>query len=129
MHITSTHHVAIYTSNFERLRDFYVNTLGLPLRGAFDGYDIIFVDAGTTTIEIVEDKSRGDDRTEGGWRHLALEVADVDDAFEELTALGIRFHVPPENFPPGEPLMRIAFFRDPDGNEIELLQPLVRKYP
>ncbi len=124
MHITSTHHVAIYTSNFERLRDFYVNTLGLPLRGAFDGYDIIFVDAGTTTIEIVEDKSRGDDRTEGGWRHLALEVADVDDAFEELTALGIRFHVPP-----GEPLMRIAFFRDPDGNEIELLQPLVRKYP
>jgi catechol 2,3-dioxygenase-like lactoylglutathione lyase family enzyme len=129
MHITSTHHVAIYTANFERLRDFYINTLGFPLRGAFDGHNIIFVDVGTTTIEIVEDKGRGDDGIEGGWRHLALEVADVDDAFEELTALGIRFHVPPENFPPEKPLMRYALFRDPDGNEIELLQPLVRKYP
>lgn len=127
MQITCTHHLAIYTADFERIRDFYVDTLGLPVRGAFEGYNIIFVDAGTTTIEIVEDRNgRAND---GGWRHLALEVPDVDAAYAELVAKGIPFHVPPEDFPPQAPKMRYALFRDPDGNELELVQPLGSRYP
>lgn len=122
MRITATHHVAIYTAHFERLRDFYVTMLGLPLCGAFEGYNIIFVAAGTTAIEIVE-TSAGESR-EGGWRHLALEVADVDAAYSELAAQGVPFHEPPHGFPPAAPTVRIAFFRDPDGNELELVQPL-----
>ena len=127
MHIICTHHVAIYTANFERLRDFYVTTLGLPLRGAFEGYNIVFVEAGTTAIEIVEENTAT--AREGGWRHLALEVADLDAAYGELAAKGVPFHEAPRDFPPQAPKVRIAFFRDPDGNELELVQPLGSRYP
>jgi catechol 2,3-dioxygenase-like lactoylglutathione lyase family enzyme len=35
MHVTGTHHIALFTSNLDRLRAFYVETLGLPQIGAF----------------------------------------------------------------------------------------------
>lgn len=127
MQITCTHHVAIYTARFERLRDFYVTTLGLPVRGAFAGYNIVFVDAGTTALEIVEENAGR--AHEGGWQHLALEVADIDAAYTELAAEGVHFHAAPHDFPPDAPMLRIAFFRDPDGNELELVQPLGSRYP
>ncbi len=57
MHVTHTHHVALATAYFERTRAFYVDVLGFPLRGSFLGHNIIFVDAGSTTIEIIEDLS------------------------------------------------------------------------
>ncbi len=127
MHIAHTHHIAIFTSNFTRVRDFYVDTLGLPMVGAFEGRNIVFVGVGSTAIEIVE--SAGERADNGGWRHLALEVPDIDAAYQELTAKGIAFHETPRDFPPEAPRVRIAFFRDPDGNELELVQPLGARYP
>ncbi len=50
------------------------------------------------------------------------------DALEEaraaLAARVVPFHILPEDYPPATPAMRIAFRTDPDGNVIELLQPL-----
>jgi catechol 2,3-dioxygenase-like lactoylglutathione lyase family enzyme len=128
MLIVSAHHVALYTADFAQLRDFYVETLELPIRGAFRGYNIVFLGAGETTIELVEDENTQQGIT-GGWNHLAWEVADLDQTYAELTARGVSFHVPPENFPPENPSMRIAFFTDPDGNVLELIQPLGDRYP
>src|SRR5262245_5644458 len=76
MQIVGAHHVALVTSNFAKLREFYVETLGLPLVGGFPGRNILFIDIGGTTIELL-------DRAEqpavgGGFDHLAFEVADVD---------------------------------------------------
>ena len=127
MEITHTHHVAIYTSNYARIRAFYVETLGLPVLGAFEGQNIVFIGGGSTAIEIVEDSDARADN--GGWRHLALEVPDVDAAYQELTSKGIAFHVLPEDFPPDAPKMRFALFRDPDGNELELIEPIDARYP
>lgn len=129
MHVSHTHHIAVYTAHVDRLRDFYTGVLGFPVRGAFPAHSIVFVDAGSTTIEIVEDTSRGTDALEGGWNHIALEVPDVDAAYAELSARGIPFHIRPSNFPEEAPAMRIAFFRDPDGNALELIQPLGPRYP
>jgi len=153
MRILRTHHVALSTSSFERLRTFYVETLGLPVVGGFAGHAIVFIQAGDTVIELigeppslapgamppasdaasraVGDEVRGagsaasaPDFDRRGWQHLAWEVADVDAAYAELSARGIPFRVPPEGFPEQAPTMRIAFFADPDGNLIELIQPL-----
>ncbi len=130
MHVTHTHHVALATPHFERIRAFYVDVLGFPLRGAFPGRNIIFVDAGSTTIEIIEDLSRTPgSAAAGGWIHLALEVPDTDAAYAELSARGVPFHVEPVDFPEEAPSVRIAFFKDPDGNELELVQPLGARYP
>jgi catechol 2,3-dioxygenase-like lactoylglutathione lyase family enzyme len=56
-------------------------------------------------------------------------VEDIDASYAELSARGVPFHVPPEDFPDEAPTMRIAFFRDPDGNVLELVQPLDGRYP
>ena len=136
MQILGTHHVGLSTSDLPRLRAFYIEMLGLPVVGAFLGHDIVFVQAGGTVIELIGETDPADtapasasgfDRR--GWQHLAWEVDDIDAAYAELTARGIVFTLPPEEFPPAAPVLRIAFFADPDGNLIELVQPLGRRYP
>ena len=117
------HHVAILTPDLERLRRFYVDDLGLPEVGGFPAHGIVFLGAGALSIELIEEPGRLAGRP-GGWHHLALEVADVDQSCAELSARGVPFHSPPESFPPEAPAMRIAFCRDPDGNVVELLQTL-----
>ncbi len=58
----------------------------------------------------------------GGYQHLCLHVANVDDAVAELTRRGVTLV--------GEPFeidaisRRLAFFRDPWGNMIELSETL-----
>lgn len=128
MRIVTTHHIALYTAQFARLRAFYVETLELPILGGFAAHGILFLGAGATAIELVEDTG-GRQGVTGGWNHLAWEVEDVEQAYVELTARGVPFHVSPEDFPPENPSMRIAFFKDPDGNVLELLQPLGARYP
>lgn len=128
MQITGTHHVALCTPNFEALHAFYVDTLGLAVVGGFPGRKIIFIDAGSTTIELIE-RNEPLHPTRQGLVHFAFGVADLDAAYAELTAKGITFHVLPKLFPDEAPSVRIAFFKDPDGNELELVQPLTAGYP
>jgi len=126
------HHVAISTAHFERLRAFYVETLGLREVGGFPEHDIVFLDAGGgaggTMIELVGEVGMGQPVPEGfsrrGWQHLAWEVADIDAMYADLVARGVAGHSPPEDFLPEAPVLRIAFLRDPDGNLLELVQPL-----
>ncbi len=128
MKIVGTHHVALVTPNFDRLREFYVKQLGLPTIGAFRGHRIMFIDTGSTTIELIE-QNKATAGPAGGWAHFAFEVNDVDATYNELRSQGIPFHVVPKDFPAEDPVVRIAFFKDPDGNEIELVQPLGSRYP
>jgi glyoxylase I family protein len=122
------HHVAISTTRFERLRAFYVETLGLPLVGGFPEQQIAFLDAGGVMLEIVGERSLGQPSPAGferrGWQHLAWEVEDVDAAYADLRTRGVAGHSPPEELPPNTPRLRIAFLMDPDGNLLELVQDL-----
>lgn len=128
MQITGTHHVAICTPNFAVLREFYTNTLGLPLVGGFAGRNIIFIAAGDTTIELIE-RDEPLALARQGWVHFAFQVEDVDAVAAELKGKGIAFRVEPTDFPAENPAVRLAFFADPDGNELELVQPLTDDYP
>lgn len=122
------HHVAISTAQFERLRTFYVETLGLPVVGGFPDQDILFLDAGGVTLELVGEPVTGQPSPEGferrGWQHLAWEVEDVDSAYVDLLARGVVGHSPPSDVPSDAPRLRIAFLLDPDGNLLELVQRL-----
>jgi catechol 2,3-dioxygenase-like lactoylglutathione lyase family enzyme len=129
LHILATHHIALATMHFDRLREFYTETLGLPVLGGFPEQRILFLDAGTTAIELAEEAETERPAGACGWAHIALEVKDVDAAYTVLSARGVPFHIPPEDFPPDAPAVRIAFCTDPDGNVIELLQPLGSRYP
>ena len=124
------HHVAISTAQFERLRTFYVETLGLPEAGGFRDQEIVFLDAGGIILELVGERATGQPSPAGferrGWQHLAWEVEDVDTEYADLLARRVSGHSPPEDFPPESPRLRIAFLSDPDGNLLELVQRLDR---
>ena len=130
-HIVGVHHISLLTNNFARLRDFYVEVLGLRIAGGFPGQNIIFLEAGNVLIELEEHDSTPanshappDDRVGLGWNHLAFDVDDVDAAFNDLISLGVRSQAAPADYPEGAATMRIAFLSDPDGNIIELIARL-----
>src|SRR5690349_14639369 len=105
MQIVATHHVGLVTAHLARLREFYTETIGLPILGGFPEHGILFLDAGTTAIELIE-KSEETWGGTGGWAHIALEVTDVDAAYAALSARGVPFHILPEDFPPDTPAVR-----------------------
>lgn len=128
LEIVGSHHVALLTARFDLLRQFYGETLGLVEIGGYPERGIVFFRIGMIGIELIANEQIQTGHR-GGWGHVALEVVDVDVTVAELEGRGVVFHVPPKDFPDDAPDARIAFFRDPDGNEMQLVQRLTPRYP
>lgn len=119
MKLTATHHVGLFTPNFDAMKKFYTETLGLEIVRTWEEPNIIFLAAGSTLIELVDKgDSALDSSRPAGFDHFAFHVEDVDAAFAELESAGIRIESAPRNFKE----VRIAFFYDPDGNLLELVE-------
>ncbi|HHX63567.1 MAG TPA: VOC family protein [Chloroflexi bacterium] len=116
MAIIKSHHIALRSTRFEETKAFYTEVLGLPIRGQIPNSKIVFIDLGGTTIELIPTDAEATDRPAAGFVHLAFQVYDVDATYNELVAKGVEFHVAPRDA--GD--IRLAFFKDPDGNELEL---------
>ena len=104
--------VAVPSTDGERTRAFYVDTLGLR---ADDGARFEFW-VGDTCFAIWEPARLGMPFAPQKNGHLALHVDDVPAARRELEAKGVVFAG--ETFDTGVCLM--AFFADPDGNDLML---------
>ena len=115
-----SHHIAVATPDLQRLLAFYTGTLGLQVVGRL-GENIAFVDIGGTRLELIERPEAQEPQEEGrkGLLHIAFEVDDVQRAYEELRSRGVEFHIPAKEARPG---LWVAFFRDPDGNVLELFR-------
>jgi catechol 2,3-dioxygenase-like lactoylglutathione lyase family enzyme len=124
-------HVAITVSDLSRALDFYRGLLGFHLLGHLDwpddpdGLTITLLDTGRGTLELfsyanvpVKPALPADDMR-AGLQHLALDVTDLDAIAEQLACAGVPFTIEPKNIPGG---VRIAFFTDPDGTSIELIE-------
>jgi catechol 2,3-dioxygenase-like lactoylglutathione lyase family enzyme len=119
MDILATHHVAIFTRNFAAMEAFYSRTLGFPVTKRWDDKTIIFIGIGSTTIELIgRDNAPEAGSPAGAIGHIALHVANVDAEFQALVGAGVRIKSEPRDFKD----VRICFFYDPDGNELELVQ-------
>jgi catechol 2,3-dioxygenase-like lactoylglutathione lyase family enzyme len=119
MQLKATHHVALFTRNFAAMEKFYSQTLGFPVTKRWDDVTIIFIDIGSSTIELIGSATAPAPHSEpGAFNHLALHVEDVDAAYQELVDKGIKITVEPKNFKE----IRICFFNDPDGNTLELVE-------
>ena len=55
-----------------------------------------------------------------GYKHICLLAESVDREFERLSQAGVFFRIPPTTVQN----VRIAFFKDPDGLDIELIEYL-----
>jgi catechol 2,3-dioxygenase-like lactoylglutathione lyase family enzyme len=119
MQLKATHHIALVTRNFSALEAFYTETLGFPVTRRWDDVPIIFIDIGSTTIELIgRDTAPAAESKPGAFDHLAFHVADVDAAYQELLDKGVRIRSEPRDFKE----VRFCFFFDPDGNVLELVE-------
>jgi catechol 2,3-dioxygenase-like lactoylglutathione lyase family enzyme len=110
--ITKTDFIGIPSRDAERSRRFYVETLGLrpDSHGEFEFW------AGETCFCVWEPEKMGMEFTPQKNAHPALHVEDVAAARAELEAKGIEFGG--ETFDSG--VCHMAFFTDPDGNDLML---------
>lgn len=119
MQLTGTHHIGLRTPNLAAMEAFYTQTLGFPVTKRWDDVQIVFVDIGSTVIELIgRDTATAYNTPTGGLDHIALHVADIDAAFAELVDKGVKIRSEPRDFKD----VRIAFFFDPDGNVLELVE-------
>jgi glyoxylase I family protein len=133
-----THHVGVVVTDLEEAVSFYRDTLGFEVVEEFrleekgigtaigvDGVagDFVHMDAGSTRLELIEYEPTGEDGRAGaindrGAKHLGFAVEDIEAFYNDL---------PAEADPVSEPQqidigIDILFFRDPDGNFVEVLE-------
>ncbi len=110
--VTGVDFVAVPSTDWNRSREFYVDTLGL--RPDEHGQGEFWV--GDTCFGIYEPTTFGMEFAPQTTAHIALHVDEMVAARAELEAKGVPFHG--ETFDTGVCLM--AFFTDPDGNALML---------
>ena len=110
--ISSLDVVAIPSQDAERARRFYLETLGLrpDPHGKFEFW------VGDTCLSIWEPARLGSEFAPQRNAHIALHVDDVASARVDLEGKGVSFLG--ETFDTG--VCHMAFFRDPDGNDLML---------
>lgn len=110
-------HASVRVADLERSRAFYEGLLGLETLPRPDfGLPGRWYGIGAGQLHLIQSSDSGSPIDPTG-PHFALEVADLEAVRRELAARGV------ETLDPGGPQLWI---RDPDGNVIELIQP-VRK--
>lgn len=126
MNFKSIHHVAIICSDYEKSKNFYVNTLGLEVirevyRKERNSYKLD-LKIGNSQIELFSFKNSPERLSYPeacGLRHLALEVSNIEETVEELKRNGIKVEEIRIDEFTGR---KYTFFEDPDKLPLELYE-------
>jgi glyoxylase I family protein len=121
------HHVALRVTDFDTSYAFYTRGLGFTPAHEWgsDGNRAVMLDTGDGSfLEIFEggDAAR---EPEGAVLHFALRTQDCDGVTERARTAGAEVTVEPKDVDiPADPVLpvRIAFFKGPDKEVIELFQ-------
>ena len=121
------HHVSMHVRDIEASLKFYVEGLGFVPKLSWGQGETRTVLLDTGDGNYFEISGGGSDapKPEGIYRHLALRTTDLDTATERARAAGAEITVEPKDvmLPSAPPTpIRIAFFKGPDGELIELFQ-------
>ena len=114
-------HVQVAVADMEKALAFYQGVAGMKVawdRQMPTGIRLVMLSgAGEARLEL---SAGPGNPTPGTIKHVAYKVAGLDATIQELEAAGFTFHRKPRK--PED--KKIAFFRDLDGCEIELLDEL-----
>lgn len=120
------HHVAIRVNDFDASVKFYTEALGFTEKISWgkDSGRAIMLDTGDENyLEIFANGEEGS-KPEGAIIHFAIRTNDVDGAIERVRSAGAEVTVEPKDIEiksrPQPTLVRLAFFKGPDGEIIEL---------
>ncbi|HOB16760.1 MAG TPA: VOC family protein [Defluviitoga sp.] len=122
-------HLAITVSDLQQSIEFYRDILGFKVLGQLiqdnGNFIIVYLDMGNNKIlELFNFSEKGEPITTYndkniGIKHFAYKVANVDETYRYLSDKGVEFSMEPTDAEGG---VRIAFFKDPDGILIEIIQ-------
>lgn len=122
------HHVAVRVADFEGAIAFYQEVLGFTPKVAWGEGDkrAVMLDTGDGAYLEVFAGGTATRAADGPILHYAIRVADVDAVIEKARAHGLEVTVEPKDVTiPSQPFsvpVRIAFFRGPAGDHIELFR-------
>lgn len=117
MRLSKLPYVTLWAVHFEKVKQLYKKTLGLPAVQENKNF-IMFETKGS---RLAFHKLAKAPPLERSTIELHFEVDDVDEVYRSLQRRGIKFHEKPANKPWGT---RMASFRDPEGYVIEIIGPL-----
>jgi predicted enzyme related to lactoylglutathione lyase len=117
--ITGLRGVTTWSENLDRLLPFYRDVLGLPVAIQTPGFVVLGAPGAPALALGTHSEVRG--RNADPARHIVgLGTDDADAEWRRLTAAGVEFVERPTDY--GR--LRIATLKDPEGNLIQLLQPI-----
>ncbi len=125
------HHVAIRAADFDGTVRFYTEVLGFRKRIEWGEGERLacMLDTGDGNyLEVFATAGRapGEQAPEGAIIHFALRTDDCDATLERVRAAGMQVTMEPKSLTiagrPEPAAVRIAFFKGPDGEVVELFQ-------
>ena len=123
-------HVRLFVDDYTRMLRFYSETMGFRVRQEAPPDDPGYAEfeSGPAVVSIykrglMESALGGEMKGSGGDPALMVfEVAGVDDEFRRLAGLGVETVTEPHE--EAAWVLRVAHLRDPEGNLIEINEPL-----
>ena len=114
----------IAVKDLDRARKFYEEKLGLKAKETMGG-EVFEVESGDTRFEVYRSEFAGTNKATA----LNFEVDDIEDEVNTLKEKGIFFEkydvqglTPKGDFYEGEGGFKTAWFKDPDGNILSLIE-------
>lgn len=123
------HHVAMTVNNLDATVKFYTEVLGFKKTISWGEGDsrAVMLDSGDGGCLEVFAGGNGEQKPEGAFQHVALRTADCETVTQRVRAAGMEITVEPKEVVlqsnPPTPI-KIAFFKGPDGEVVELFQNL-----
>lgn len=119
MPILNMNHTSIRVKDLNKAYQFYKEVLGLPvvrIIGSEKDPRLVFLEG----IEL----SKSENKEELGFSHLGLEVENIEEVCKDLTKKGVNFESTLRDieFKEEGKAVKIIFFKDPDGNRVELVE-------
>lgn len=118
-------HMCLNVSDVERSVEWYVENLGFEDAWGFETEDgktenRYVADENGFELQLSETEGQSPSDTGDLWDHVAVEVEDVDAAFESIDNHGVRQEPTDQSVVDA----RTAFIEDPDGHVVELVEAL-----
>jgi glyoxylase I family protein len=120
--IKGMEHIGLCAQEPKTLADWYVRILGFRIVWALEERNTYFVrarDGGMIEIYPAQHPTDPMDNLHRGLRHIALSVSHLDAEIRRLRSAGVTL---PEDMLVRTSDLNLAFFRDPEGNLLHLVQ-------
>jgi lactoylglutathione lyase len=119
-------HTALWVSDLEQTREFYIDALGLDENWSFtadDGVENVYIGGDNGEFQFKYHPDDGPAIDSGSMAHVAVSVDSTDETFERLVEReDPAVHTEPTTM--DDLGVRIAFLEDPDGYVLELVEDL-----